>query len=68
MAGNPRERARNFGFWDGGDPARGVNNESGGKTSGLPGERKPSVVGVKTDLEYPDPTTPAEKSGTTAES
>ena len=38
MAGNPREHVKNRGFWDGGDPARGVNNESGGRTSGLPGD------------------------------
>jgi hypothetical protein len=68
MAGNPRERVRNRGFWDGGDPARGVNNESGGKSSGLPGERRPSAVGVKTDLEYPEQNEPAGKSGTAAES
>ena len=53
MAGNPREHVKDRGFWDGGDAARDTNKEGGGRRSGLPGERKISLGGVKTDLEYP---------------
>ena len=67
MAGNPRDHARNKGFWDGGDAGHGMNRESGGRTGGYPGERKPTLAGVKTDLEYPDSGTPDDKSNPGAE-
>lgn len=54
MAGNPRENVKDKGFWDGGSPVHGRNDQSGGHVQGSPGERKPSRVGIKTDLEFPD--------------
>jgi hypothetical protein len=60
MAGNPREHVKNKGFWDGGAGGHGTNKESAGRPSGLPGTRKPKVVGVKTDLDFP-PDDPAKK-------
>ena len=53
MAGNPRDHAKGKGFWDGGGLGRGTNKESAGRPSGLPGSRKPSRVGVTTDIEFP---------------
>ena len=54
MGGNPREHVKDKGFWDGGKAGHGMNGESGGRSAGFPGERKPGLVGVKTDLEYPE--------------
>jgi hypothetical protein len=62
MAGNPRDHAKKKGFWDGGDAGHGMNRESGGRTGGFPGERKPTVVGIRTDLEYPEAGSADEKS------
>jgi hypothetical protein len=53
MAGNPRERVKGKGFWDGGSRGHGTNKESAGKSSGFPGPRKPARTGVTTDLEFP---------------
>jgi hypothetical protein len=53
MAGNPRENAKNKGFWDGGSPAHGENAQTAGRPSGFPGTRKPRRVGIKTDIEFP---------------
>ena len=58
MAGNPREHVKDKGFWDGGAAGYGGNGESGGRPSGFPGERAPSRVGVRTDLEFPVETGP----------
>ena len=55
MAGNPREHVKGKGFWDGGAAAHGENGQSAGRPSGIPGERKPSRVGVRSDIEFPDP-------------
>lgn len=54
MGGNPREHVKGKGFWDGGSSGNGNNRDSSGRASGLPGERKPKTVGVRTDLEYPE--------------
>ena len=67
MAGNPRDHARKKGFWDGGDAGRGMNRESGGRTAGYPGQRRPTITGVKTDLEFPESGTPEKKSKAGAE-
>jgi hypothetical protein len=56
MAGNPREHVKDKGFWDGGSASHGRNDQSAGHTQGSPGVRKPSRVGIKTDLEFPDET------------
>ena len=53
MAGNPRDHVKGKGFWDGGAGGHGSNRESAGRTSGLPGVRKPHRVGVNTDLDFP---------------
>ena len=53
MAGNPRERSKGKGFWDGGGAGHGSNKESSGRPSGLPGTRKQERTGVTTDLEFP---------------
>jgi hypothetical protein len=53
MAGNPRENGRDRGFWDGGPRAHGTAKESGGRTSGMPGVRKPGRYGIRIDLERP---------------
>jgi hypothetical protein len=53
VAGNPRENVKGKGFWDGGAAGYGGNGESGGRPSGFPGERTPSRVGVRTDLDFP---------------
>ena len=60
MGGNPREHVKDKGFWDGGDAANGTNKESGGRAGGFPGVRRPTVTGVKTDLEYPQTENPDE--------
>lgn len=54
MAGNPRENAKDKGFWDGGAPGHGKNSDTAGRPSGFPGSRKPKRVGVRTDMEFPD--------------
>jgi hypothetical protein len=53
MAGNPREHVKDKGFWDGGATGHGHNGESSGRPSGFPGQRKPKVIGVKTDIDFP---------------
>ena len=55
MAGNPREHVKGKGFWDGGAKVRSENGQSAGRPSGFPGERKPSRVGINTDIEFPEP-------------
>jgi hypothetical protein len=49
------------GFWDGGTKGHGNNRESGGKRSGLPGERTANRTGVRTDMEFPQTTGDAKK-------
>ncbi len=56
MAGHPRENAKGKGFWNGGSTGHGTNKESSGRSSGLPGVRKPSRAGVTTDLDAPPDT------------
>jgi hypothetical protein len=51
--GNPREHVKDQGFWEGGASAHGRDNETAGRPSGFPGSRKPTRVGIRTDLEYP---------------
>lgn len=53
MSGNPRENIKNKGFWDGGAPGHGRDNESAGRPGGAPGSRKQKRVGVRTDVEFP---------------
>lgn len=53
MAGNPREHVKNKGFWDGGAPGHVSDAQHAGRTSGVPGTRKPGRVGIRTDLEFP---------------
>ena len=55
MAGNPRENVKGKGFWEGGSAPHGENGQSGGRPSGFPGERKPSRVGIRSDIEFPQP-------------
>lgn len=52
MADDPREQSRKKGFWEGGAAGHGNNRESSGRPSGLPGKRKPTKAGVKTDIEF----------------
>lgn len=59
MAGNPRENVKGKGFWDGGAPGHGVNNQTAGRPSGFPGTRKPQRAGIKTDIEFGEDTTKA---------
>jgi hypothetical protein len=54
MAGTPREHIKDKGFWDGGSAGHGKNGETAGRTSGFPGVRKPTRVGIRTDIEFPD--------------
>ena len=60
MAGNPRENIKDKGFWDGGAPGHGRNDQGSGRAGGYPGSRKPQRVGIKTDIEFP-PEDPGEK-------
>ncbi len=53
MAGNPREHVQGKGFWDGGAPGQAGNDQTAGRPSGFPGSRKPSRVGIRTDIEFP---------------
>jgi hypothetical protein len=53
MSGNPREHVKDKGFWDGGDRAHGKNDQGAGRADGFPGRRKPSRVGIRTDIEFP---------------
>ena len=68
MAGNPREHVKDKGFWDGGAPAQGQNDQSAGRPSGFPGRRIPKRIGLRSDLEFPqqraaenESTTPTKK-------
>jgi len=54
MSGNARENVRDKGFWDGGAKAHAANGQSGGRASGYPGRRTPSIAGLRVDLEFPD--------------
>lgn len=54
MAGTPREHVRDRGFWDGGTAGHDTNKETAGRTSGFPGMRKSSRVGIRTDIEFPE--------------
>ena len=56
MAGTPREHVKDKGFWDGGSAGHDSNGQTAGRTSGYPGLRKPSRVGIRTDIEFPEPT------------
>lgn len=60
MASTPREHGEEKGFWDGGAGAHGHDGDTGGRTSGFPGTRKPKRVGIRTDIEFP-PDDPAKK-------
>lgn len=60
MGGNPRENAKNKGFWDGGSKHHGRYGESAGKTSGVPGPRRPTQTGVRLKLETPERVSGAE--------
>ena len=62
MAGNPREHVKGKGFWDGGAPGQSNNDQTAGRPSGFPGNRKAKRVGIRTDLDYPA-ADPAEKDG-----
>lgn len=53
MAGNPRDHVKDKGFWDGGSASDSENGQSGGRSSGFPGNRSPKPVGLRTDIEYP---------------
>ena len=61
-SGNPREHVKDQGFWDGGATGRSQNGQTAGRPSGFPGVRKPSRVGVRTDIEFP-PSEGAKKPG-----
>jgi hypothetical protein len=54
MAGTPREHVKDQGFWDGGSAGQDKNGETAGRASGFPGVRKPSRVGIRTDIEFPE--------------
>lgn len=56
MSGNPRENAKNKGFWDGGSPGHTSGAQGAGRHSGFPGGRRSTRVGVRIDLERPDAT------------
>jgi hypothetical protein len=61
MSGNPREHAKDKGFWDGGSKAHNSGNQAAGRNSGFPGSRRrTSRVGVRSDLEAPTTVKPAE--------
>jgi hypothetical protein len=53
MSGNPRENVKDKGFWDGGAPGNGKNDQGSGRTGGFPGSRKPKRAGIKIDLDFP---------------
>ena len=54
MAGNPREHAKNKGFWDGGTPGHTADGQAAGRPSGFPGTTlKKKRVGIRTDIEFP---------------
>jgi hypothetical protein len=50
MSSNPREHVSK-GFWDGGRRGHGTARESGGRSSGYPGGRKPRREGIRLDLD-----------------
>jgi hypothetical protein len=54
MAGTPREHVKDKGFWDGGTAGHDRNGETAGRASGFPGMRKPTRVGIRTDIEFPE--------------
>ena len=56
MAGTPREHIRDRGFWDGGTAGHDKSGETAGRSSGFPGVRKPTRVGIRTDIEFPEET------------
>jgi hypothetical protein len=53
MSGNPRENISDKGFWDGGAPGHGSNDQTAGRPSGFPGNRGPGRLGVATDMDFP---------------
>ena len=53
MGGNSRDAVGDEGFWEGGSIAHVNARESSGRASGYPGPRKPTRVGVFSDLEKP---------------
>ncbi len=64
MAGNPRDNVKGKGFWDGGAAGQSENGQSAGRPSGFPGRRSPKHAGLRTDIEFPSPSTPADDSET----
>lgn len=54
MAGTPREHVKDKGFWDGGTAGNDSNKETAGRTSGFPGMRKPTRLGIRSDIEFPE--------------
>lgn len=56
MPDNPREHAKDKGFWDGGSSGHGTNKESSGRPNGYPGKRSSSRAGYRTDIEFPQET------------
>ncbi len=56
MAGTPREHIKDKGFWDGGTAGHDKSGETAGRSSGFPGMRKPTRVGIRTDIEFPEET------------
>ena len=53
MAGTGRENVKDKGFWDGGAKSRSSNGQSGGRSSGYPGNKTPTTTGLRVDLEFP---------------
>lgn len=62
MPANPRENT-NRGFWDGGRRGHGTARESGGRTSGYPGNRKAVRKGLRLDLDAFDRVRPGTPPG-----
>jgi hypothetical protein len=63
MSGEEERKRREKGFWDGGGTGHVLSDQSSGRPSGMPGERKPSRVGVRTDIEFPEQQPPSSKPG-----
>lgn len=61
MPANDRENASGKGFWDGGRNGHGTARESGGRSSGFPGRRKPDKTGIQLDLDRLSPPQAPEK-------
>ena len=61
MGEDPKTQSAEKGFWNGGPVGHGHNQESSGRPSGLPGERKPGRTGVRTDIDFPEQNPRADK-------